>query len=73
MNTSRKNETQEQITINDIKAIKDYESLSDDEAIEIMNTVKQIALILYNHQKSNNHLKYVRHNPTEPVIYKQAA
>lgn len=76
MNNKTNNGLYDEITINDIKAIKDYENISDDQAIEIMNSIKQIALILYNQKKpfGNSKSTIVEDKILElKIVHKQAA
>lgn len=40
------NKTNEQVTVNDIKSIEEYSAIPDEEAMQIVNNIKQIAHIL---------------------------
>ena len=45
------NEQKEPITINDIKAIKEFENITDDDAHQLVDSIKQLSLVLYQFQK----------------------
>lgn len=53
MNTHNNNEQNKEITINDIKAIKEFEHISDDDANEMVDSIKQLSLVMYQFQKQS--------------------